>query len=63
MLEKFKFIQWFDFAKREKRAILKQFKKQRKFQVHFYENGITFQTDDGINNVIRPSPFPILNLY
>jgi hypothetical protein len=63
MFEKFKSIQWFDFAKHEKRAILKQFKKQRKFQVHFYENGITFQTDDGIENTIRTSPFPILNLY
>ena len=63
MFEKFKSIQWFDFAKHEKRAILKQFKKQRKFQVHFYENGITFQMDDGIENTIRTSPFPILNLY
>ena len=63
MFEKFKSIQWFDLDKREKRQLLKLLKKQRKFQVHFYENGITFQTDDRIENVIRTSPFPILNLY
>lgn len=63
MFEKFKSIQWFDLDKREKRQLLKLLKKQRKFQVHFYENGITFKTDDGIENIIRTSPFPILNLY
>ena len=63
MFEKFKSIQWFDLNKREKREILKLLKKQRKFQVNFYENGITFQTDDGIENIIQTSPFPILNLY
>ena len=64
MFEKFKSIQWFDFAKHEKRAILKQFKKQRKFQVYFYENGITFKTHYGSETKpIRTSPFPILNLY
>ena len=63
MFEKFKSIQWFDLDKREKRQLLKLLKKQRKFQVHFYENGITFQTDDRVENVIRTSPFPILNLY
>ena len=63
MFEKFKSIQWFDLDKREKRQLLKLLKKQRKFQVHFYENGITFKTDEGIENIIRTSPFPILNLY
>ena len=64
MFEKFKSIQWFDVDKREKRAILKQYKKQRKFQVYFYENGIAFRTDAGIESMpIRTSPFPILNLY
>ena len=62
--EKFKSIQWFDINNRQKKAILQQFKKQRKFQVHFYENGITFKTHNETESMpIRTSPFPILNLY
>ena len=69
MFEKFKSIQWFDINNRQKKAILQQFKKQRisrnkEFQVHFYENGITFKTHYGSETKpIRTSPFPILNLY
>ena len=64
MFEKFKSIHWFDINNRQKRATLQQFKKQRKFQVHFYENGITFKTHNGTETMpIRTSPFPILNLY
>ena len=64
MFEKFKSIQWFDINNRQKKAILQQFRKQRKFQVHFYENGITFKTHNGTETMpIRTSLFPILNLY
>ena len=64
MFAKFKSIQWFDRDKRQKRQLLKLLKKQRKFQVHFYENGITFLADDRYGeDIIRTSPFPILNLY
>ena len=62
--EKFKSIQWFDINNRQKKAILQQFKRQRKFQVHFYEYGITFKTHNGTETMpIRTLPFPILNLY
>ena len=38
--------------------------KKRKFQINFYENGITFKTHNGTETMpIRTSPFPILNLY
>lgn len=63
MYEKFKSIRWLD-INRQKKKILKQFKKQRKFQVHFYEYGITFITKSGNETMpIRTSPFPILDLY
>ena len=62
--QKFKSIQWLDITNRPKKKILKQFQKQRKFQVHFYEYGITFVTKNGNETMpIRTSPFPILNLY
>ena len=64
MFEKFKSIHWFDISNRQKKAILQQFKKLRKFQVNFYENGITYITHNGTETMpIRTSPFPILNLY
>jgi len=64
IFEKFKTIQWFDINNRQKKAILQQFKKKRKFQVHFYENGITFEDKNGTEMMpIRTSPYPILNLY
>ena len=38
--------------------------KKRKFQINFYENGITFKTHNGTETMpIRTSLFPILNLY
>jgi len=62
--QKFESIQWLDIENRPKKKILKQFKKQRKFQVHFYEYGITFVTKNGNETMpIRTSPFPILDLY
>ena len=62
--EKFKSIQWLDITNRPKKKILKQFQKQRNFQVHFYEYGITFVTKNGNETMpIRTSPFPILDLY
>ena len=46
MFKKFQAIEWLDVTKRQKAAILHQFKKMRKIQnlkIHFYENGIVLE--------------------
>ena len=67
MFDKFKSIQWFDINNRKKKVILQQYKKLRKIQVYFYENGIKLgkpnKKDDSELTPIRTTPFPILNLY
>ena len=71
MFEKFKSIQWFNVTSSQKKAVLKQYKKIRKFRenkkmikVYFFENGIRLtNSDDEMMMPIRTTPFPILNFY